>query len=179
MSDQSIADLDAQIAAFDAAVRHIKFNRRAMLAGRASGPVRKHSPQALDLRARYEADGGGYGRVRQLAREIGLSERQAHRILRDLKPGGSASSVKACGAGSANGSETRSAIMSAPATPIPPLTPPTPEPTARVKAGDSSSMARKRHSGKQDLAGSGANPTQTTQLELFPSAERPGSAKAS
>src|SRR6516164_2220641 len=87
MSDQSIADLDAQIAAFDAAVRHIKFNRRAMLAGRASGAVRKHSPQALDLRARYEADGGGYGRVRQLARETGLSERQAHRILRDLKPG--------------------------------------------------------------------------------------------
>jgi hypothetical protein len=169
-----VAGLDAQIAAAEAELKRLKFKRRATLAGRASGRARKHSPQALALRASYAAEGGGYGRVRQLAREIGISERQAHRILKDLKPGnGSALNVTPCEPSPGDGAASRSvsALASATATSSR-VTSPASESAERVGAGDRSLIPRKRRSDKQGLPGNGTGPSQTGQFELPLSPER-------
>jgi hypothetical protein len=94
MSDESLAALDTRITELDALIAEpeaersrLKRLRRARLAGLASGKARASSWKALALQTRYlEADDRDYGVIRRLAKEIGLSERQAHRILRDLKP---------------------------------------------------------------------------------------------
>jgi len=87
--DAAIAKKEAELAKKQAKLNRLKRQRRALVAGQASGEARSPSPAAQRLRAKYaarEPAGRHYGLIRRLAQEVGLSERQAHRILRDLKP---------------------------------------------------------------------------------------------
>lgn len=86
-----VAKLEASLARAQDELSELKRQRRALVGGRASGAARRLSPAAERLRAKYAACNpmnGTYGLIRKLAAEVGLSERQAHRILRDLKPKG-------------------------------------------------------------------------------------------
>ena len=169
MSDAQLATLEDQIAAAKAELTRLRRKQRAIVARRASGKARGQSRRAQTLRAKYAPETASHGTIRRLAAEVGLSERQAHRILRDLKP------VRSGSNGIPHGEWSRAAGRLLPTT-IPAalevVASPSPAAVSRTpsrpsRAGANAPTSKQSRSANRRSAGRVAECPNTSQSDLF------------